>query len=205
MNSDKDKTIRYYEEHAEEFALSVSSVSEVPAFSRFLKLVQKHCDWPPRVLELGCGTGRDAKMMLENGFNVDATDASVEMVRIASSNMGQPARLMSFDCLEANDEYDAVWANACLLHLDRGELASVLPKISHALKTGGILYASFKEGNFEGVLSDRYFRFWKEGELRQVFSSAVPDLNILDVFTTDDAREQNDNIWLNVLALKGGS
>ena len=46
--------------------------------------------------------------------------------------------------------YDGVWANACLLHVRREDLPAVLGRLAEATRRGGLLYASFKEGDGEG-------------------------------------------------------
>ena len=76
---------------------------------------------PPqaRILELGCGGGRDAAVMIAAGFDVDPTDGTPEIVRIAEERLGRPVRVVHFDKLDALETYDAVWANASLLHVPR--------------------------------------------------------------------------------------
>ena len=103
-----------------------------------------------RILELGCGTGRDSARMVERGFDVDATDAAAAMVAKARERFDLPARQMRFDQLDAVDAYDAVWAHACLLHVARADMLAVLTAIRRALKGGGWHYASYKLGQGEG-------------------------------------------------------
>ena len=106
---------------------------------------------PPgaRILELGCGTGRDAARMIERGFAVDPTDGTRAMVVKANERHGVNAHQMRFDELEAVAAYDAVWAHACLMHCPSGELAGVVAAIHRALREGGLQYASFKAGEDE--------------------------------------------------------
>ena len=83
---------------------------------------------PPgaNILELGCGGGRDSARMAARGFTVDPTDATPGMVAKARENFGLPARVMRFEELHAIEVYDAVWAHACLLHVARVDLPSIL-------------------------------------------------------------------------------
>lgn len=103
-----------------------------------------------RVLELGCGAGRDAARIRQRGFALDATDGIPAMVAKANERHDLGARLMRFDELEANADYDAVWAHACLLHCPRAELPDVLSRIYAALRPGGYHQASYKLGDGEG-------------------------------------------------------
>jgi len=103
-----------------------------------------------RVLELGCGGGRDAGRIAERGFALDATDGSAAMAAKARERTGLAVRHMRFDELDAVAEYDAVWANACLLHVPRAEIAQVLGAIRESLRPGGWHFASYKLGTGEG-------------------------------------------------------
>lgn len=103
-----------------------------------------------RVLELGCGTGRDAARIAERGFDIDATDGIPAMVVKANERHDIGARVMQFGELSATNAYDAVWAHACLLHCPRDELPGVLSRIHAALRPGGLHYASYKLGDGEG-------------------------------------------------------
>lgn len=101
------------------------------------------------VLELGCGTGRDAARMIKRGFRVDATDGAAAMVRKAWERHGVEGRVLRFDELDADAAYHAVWANACLLHVPRTDLPAVLAAIHRALRPGGWHGASYKLGEGE--------------------------------------------------------
>jgi SAM-dependent methyltransferase len=69
--------------------------------------------------------------------------------------------------------YDGVWANACLLHVPRSELAQVLTLIWRALKPGGYLYASFKTGDAEGRDTfNRYYNYPSADWLRTNYADA---------------------------------
>ena len=103
------------------------------------------------ILELGCGTGRDAARMEARGFRVDATDGTPAMLVKAKQRYGIEARLMRFDELEACEVYDAVWAHACLFHVPQARLPDILSRIRKSLKPGGWQSASFKLGSQEGV------------------------------------------------------
>nr|WP_247711819.1 class I SAM-dependent methyltransferase [Qipengyuania qiaonensis] len=103
-----------------------------------------------RILELGCGGGRDAARMIERGFALDPTDGTPAMVHKANERFGVGARVMRFDELEADQTYDAVWANACLLHLARDDLPGILAAICRALVPGGWHFANYKLGDGEG-------------------------------------------------------
>lgn len=126
-----------------------------------------------RILELGCGAGRDAAAMLAGGFDVDVTDGSPAMAREAQKRLGRPVRVMRFEALTAIAEYDAVWTNAALLHVPRDALLGVLKRIYRALKSGGLHYASFKGGTREGRDTlGRYFNYPSPPYLEAIYRAA---------------------------------
>lgn len=142
-----DTTMKYYQQNASTFVEETVSANMHDAQARFLRMLPSHA----YILDFGCGSGRDAKAFLEQGYRVDAIDGSAELCRRASDLIGQPVKQMLFEDLSAVKQYDGIWACASILHLPRKELMSVLQKISDALKSGGILYTSFKYGEFEGI------------------------------------------------------
>ncbi len=128
-----------------------------------------------RVLELGCGGGRDAEAMLNSGFDVDPTDGTPEVAAKAEERLGRKVRVMRFDELSAIDAYDAVWANASLLHVPRHALPAVLGLIFRALKPGGLHFANYKGGGLEGRDSfDRYFNYMDVNALIDAYSRSSP-------------------------------
>jgi len=112
------------------------------------------------ILELGCGSGRDAAEMLARGFKVEPTDGSPAMAREAEKRLGRPVRVMRFEALAADAEYDAIWANGALAHVPRDALLGILKRIHRALKPGALFYASYKGGRREGRDTlGRYFNY----------------------------------------------
>ena len=148
-----DITLEYYAANAEAFASSTVDV----AFSSVQKCVEGLLQPGARVLDFGCGSGRDAKHFLEAGFAVDAVDGSPELCRIASELTGLPVRCMRFEELSAQSIYDGIWACSSILHVPSRQLLALLAKMAAALKPGGVVYTSFKLGEFEGVRNGRYF------------------------------------------------
>lgn len=109
------------------------------------------------ILDFGCGSGRDTKYFLEHGYQVDAVDGSMELCRIASEFTGIEVRQMLFQELQEKEKYDGIWACASILHVPKIELADILQKMCNAVKVDGVIYISFKYGNFEGEQNGRFF------------------------------------------------
>ena len=71
-----------------------------------------------KILDLGCGSGRDSKYFLSKGYDVVSVDGSIEICRLAEKYIGKYVRNIFFDELDYVNEFDAVWASASLLHVD---------------------------------------------------------------------------------------
>jgi 2-polyprenyl-3-methyl-5-hydroxy-6-metoxy-1,4-benzoquinol methylase len=156
---------------------------------------------PPggRILDAGCGSGRDAKAFAELGYEVEAFDASSEMVRLASRFTDLPIRLMTFEQITWAARFDGIWASASLLHVPRDSLSAVAQRLQRALTDGGVLYASFKHGDIEREKDGRRFTDMTEALLRAEFLPAT-SLELIDIWVSPDVRTgRSDELWLNAI------
>ena len=163
-----DDTLQFYRQNAEAYAKREIT-------SRFARLTKCLALLPrgAAILELGCGAGGDSAEMLARGFDVTPTDGSPEMAEVASRRLGRPVKTLLFQDLDAVDAYDGVWANACLLHVPRDQLANILALIHRALKPGGAFYASYKSGDGGGRDTlNRYYNYPTEDWLRATYAEA---------------------------------
>ncbi|WP_027668613.1 class I SAM-dependent methyltransferase [Rhizobium leguminosarum] len=140
-----DCTSAFYEENAEIYGKRARSLPK-QQLDAFLAALAPGA----AVLELGCGGGQDSAYMLSQGFDVTPTDGSTELAKQAEALIGRPVRVMLFQELDADSAFDGVWAHASLLHVPRSELPDVFARIRRALRTGGIIHATFKAGEAEG-------------------------------------------------------
>ena len=191
----KNSTLEYYDQNAEQFFKTTADVDFTGTQDRFLRYLGPGS----RILDLGCGSGRDTRYFLKKGYQVDATDGSAEICRLASEYTGIPVRQMLFNELDAEEEYDGIWACASILHLPEEELRDVMHRIGTALKEGGIFYTSFKYGDFAGERNGRYFRDFTEESFRE-FLKDFHEFRMTDQWITSDVRpNRGEERWLNVL------
>ena len=162
-------TLAFY---AREAAVYVASGEEDS--SRWLAAFMAALPAGARVLELGCGGGRDAAALLANGFDVRATDATPAMAAKAAERLGREVAVMRFDELCDVEAFDAVWANASLLHVPRPALPDVLARIFRALKPGGLHFASYKGGGTPGRdRLGRYFNYFDCASLVEAYAASA--------------------------------
>jgi SAM-dependent methyltransferase len=138
-------TLAFYASEAGEYVTARPTELD-PHLAEFLERLPTGAS----ILELGCGGGRDAAHMIERGFAVHPTDGVAAMAAQAEAWLSRPVGVMRFDELMAVDAYDAIVANASLLHVPQGGLVDIFGRIWRALKPGGHHFASFKTGLVEG-------------------------------------------------------
>lgn len=190
--------IGFYDQNAATYAARPreAPVARLSAFADLLPVAGA-------VLELGCGAGDDSAWLIERGFAVTPTDGSPAMARAAEAKLGRSVRVMPFSTLADVARYDGVWANACLLHVPRDDLADVLVRIHRALRQPGLFYASFKTGGEEG--EDRFGRYYNRPSpqwLKEIYLTAgFSALQIEAAAGGGYDGEPTD--WLHVWAMKG--
>lgn len=193
-----DKTLDYYNQNAYIFVANTVSVDLKKTQDKFLSRLRTG----NHILDFGCGSGRDTKYFLNKGYEVDATDGSEELCRIASEYTGIQVKQMLFQELDAHEKYNGIWACSSILHLPKEELKTVLKKMSTALKMNGVIYTSFKYSEFEGERNGRYFIDFTIDTFTD-FMQETDDLKIEDYWITSDARPgRGEEKWLNLILRK---
>ena len=199
MNMSDAITLNYYNSNAAVFSETTKNVD----FSEVQQIFTKHLSPDASILDFGCGSGRDTKYFLNNGYHVTATDGSGVICKMATDYTGIQVKQMLFEELDDRNQYDGIWACASILHLSKSDLFRVFHKMNKALKENGIIYTSFKYGEFEGERNERYFTDFTEDSLKE-FILQIPQLQIKEIWTTGDVREgRGDERWLNILICKG--
>lgn len=188
-------TLDYYNEHAQAFSESTLNVDFAAVQNKFLAKLPTGA----RILDFGCGSGRDAKYFLDCGFEVEATDGSFELCKLASAYAGIPVRHELFQELDQIAVYDGVWACSSILHASKAELPGILARVARALKPRGVMYTSFKYGDFEGERNGRCFSDFTEESFAELLAS-VPELELEELWTTGDVRPgRGEEKWLNLI------
>lgn len=199
QNSDLQKeTLDYYQSNAEKFFDDTVSIDLTDLYYPFLELMPE----TGLILDAGCGSGRDTRFFLRQGFDVVAFDNSSEMVKLASHFTGQDCLLLSFDDINFENKFDGVWACSSMLHVPKSNMINVLNKLCTALKHDGILYTSFKYGDDEVFRNGRLFSNYDEESFNAVITDQK-ELDILKYWKTNDLRPGREGEkWLNILLQK---
>ena len=194
----KEKTLEYYNQNDEAFINGTLNVDFSETQEKFLSYLKPG----DKILDFGCGSGRDTKYFLEKGFEVRAIDGSKKMCEFASQFTGINVKQLVFLDFDEKNQYNGIWACSSILHLNSIELLIVLKKIADALKPNGIFYTSFKYGTFEGERNGRFFNDMNETRFSELLEK-ISFLEVLENWVTEDVRTGHKNEkWFNVICKK---
>lgn len=189
--------MNYYDLNGQKFFDDTVNADMSSHHKKFLDLMPENGS----ILDAGCGSGRDVKKFKELGYDVSAIDGSLEMCKLASEYTGINVKHMQFQDIDFVNEFDGIWASASLLHVPSNELNLVLKNLKTSLKTNGILYASFKQGDFEGLRNGRYFNDLTEETAVEIFEKN--HFKVIETWITHDSRpDRKDEKWVNILVKK---
>lgn len=191
-------SVEFYNKNADEFYKGTVEADMSETYERFQEYLKKDS----HILDLGCGSGRDSRYFIDNGYRVTSADYSLEMVKRASELTKQQVLHLDMTEMDFKEEFDAIWACASVLHIPMKMIPKVLTNCHTALKDNGILYLSFKYGKGEIQRKGRHFSNFTENS----FSQLLKDLELFNVekfWKTSDVRPGRKNeFWLNVVLKK---
>lgn len=196
MGNDEQSTIDYYNKNAPVYIKRTFHVAMEECQNRFLQ----HLPIGSKILDAGCGSGRDAVAFIKKGYDVLGLDAAEEMVNYVRNELHIPVVKGLFQEMEFSEAFDGIWASASLVHVLPSQLADVLHRFWKALKPNGIIAISFKDG--EGVKHEtgRTFTYMNKESL----SEYLEDFQTLDYWY--HTPEKGINLlpckWLNLIARK---
>lgn len=172
-----------------------------------------------KVLDAGCGSGRDTGLFNEKGFKVTGLDISRNLLEEAKK------RYKGIDFVEGDmlklpfkdNTFDATWAHAAIVHFEEdGQVKMALSELHRTLKSGGVVHilvrAKKKDDSKTEVItdsiskSDRFYRNFTAEEMTNLMSDiGFTDIEISQYNESDmdaNKRPGEDIEWLLVLAKK---
>jgi len=157
-----------------------------------------------RIMDIGCGPGRDVKYFYDNGLDVIGVDTSSKLIHMARQKApGAIFALMDMrDVGNAYTNFDGIWSCGSFYHIEKKYALDALKGFYNVLRTGGQLYLSVKEGKTERFIKRKeflgerkFYAFYQMDELVNLIEKAG--------FTvTRTKKEYKKTIWLNVFAIK---
>ena len=191
-----DKNVEYYNINADSFFEGSVNADMSEVRHRLLKYIPDG----GRILDAGCGSGRDSKAFLDAGYDVVSFDASEEMCKRASNYIGKDVMNLRFEEISFDKEFDGIWACATLLHVPMDELPVIMKKLHNALKENGALYASFKYGEGTTLRGERKFSDFTEKSIVPLFETAGFEI-VSNIVGSDSRPGRESEKWVNVIGI----
>lgn len=170
-DNSEEKTLEYYNKHAWDWGEhhhELGNTRRIDELEKFRKLIPSG-----RIIEIGSGTGSDAKFFREHGYDYIGTDASRGLMKVAQERnpgvMFKNVRVQDLSPMFSEDEFDGFWCAAILLHLHKNELDAALKNIHTIVRDGGLGFISVKQGEGEAVDdTGRLFSYYSQTEFSKI-------------------------------------
>jgi SAM-dependent methyltransferase len=201
-----NRTIFYYDKYAKDLVKRYESANVDKIQQLLLEVFPNNSN----LLEIGCGSGRDANFMFENNYKITAIDASKEMILEAKKIhpllknflyvMTIPDEL-SFK----NNSFDGVYSIATLMHLEEKEIVKSIKKIYDILKDKGIFLfsVSLERDDINKKFKDskgRHFTTISKNKWLQLCNHI--GFKTLKTVITDDGLDRSGIVWLTCIMEK---
>lgn len=198
-------TLDYYNQNAASFDERTRHYDISPRLQAFVELLPRTENRVARILDVGCGPGREVQAFRKLGFDAMGIDGSREMIALAGT-ITPDARFehIAFHEIAFDNEFDGIWACASLLHVPADQIDDAMRRISRALRVGGVLYMSVKQGDGHRTHADgRFFNDYSEASLRELFARHVSFELIRIDHAPPDQNQSDRKSWLHALARAG--
>ncbi|WP_426416761.1 NUDIX domain-containing protein [Aestuariirhabdus sp. LZHN29] len=192
------QTVSYYDDHPQAYFDETLNNDMSVLRDRFLAEVSPS----GRILDLGCGSGRDSKFFLDRGFDVVPMDASEPLAKLAQNYLGCHVQVSNYQELSGKACFDGIWACASLLHCPEHQIYSVFSRCVDALRSRGVFYFSFKSGVSPRV--DSRGRFFNDYTLTKAKNliARFSELTVIDVWEEEKPLRGANQYWINGLVRK---
>ena len=200
------RTLTYYENNAK----YLSQRYESAIVDNIHTLLLKTFPITSRLLEIGCGSGRDASFMYQNGYDILALDGSMEM--IAEAKRFHPELSGRMEVVRIPDQlyfepssFDGIYSIATLMHLDKDAINHTIEKIEMILKPGGkfLFSVSIQRDDVDSHGKDTKGRHFTDmSEIEWVECCEKYGLQLEHSETTGDGLDRDGIVWLTCIVSK---
>ncbi|MEZ7891523.1 MAG: class I SAM-dependent methyltransferase [Candidatus Wallbacteria bacterium] len=199
--------MEYYNKFANDYYKTTGTLDAVPLCSCLVNAIKERaggCQKSFNVLDLGCGSGRDSYYLAGLGFKVFSIDKSEKLLGLAKNAVNYDSDLfVKFLCADflalpfKSNFFDAVLAQASLLHLPKNKLRGAFMEVKRSIKPGGFFYFSLKRGAGESFDDKgRFFSYYTDEEV----ITALSDTGFSVISRSDSKSLDNRDItWLGYL------
>ena len=191
-----NNTIEFYNLNADNYYCATIDADFSSAYKRFLSYIPKN----GRIMDMGCGSGRDVVAFSELGYDATGLDASDSMAQLARANLGIKVIVADMVKWISETPFDGVWCCASLVHLHNDEINLFLNNLHKNLRKGGALFVSVKEGIITGYDEEgRYIRNFTREEIVKLLEQK--GFEVKEIWQTADKLGRSNLKWINLIAL----
>lgn len=196
------RTLAHYDERAESFWEGTRDHDVTQNYEALLGALGNRTGL--RILDFGCGPGRDLVALSALGHVLTGLDATPSFVQMARERSGCVVLQQSFFELNLPENtFDGVFANASLFHVPRGTLPRVLSELRRALAPGGVLFCSNPRSfdrDREGWNGERYGSYLTIAGWRSVIEAA--GYGVERAYLRPEGKPPEEQPWLALVARK---
>lgn len=190
--------MNYYNQNAKLYFDSTVNVDMSNLQNYFLAYLPQSGE----ILDIGCGSGRDAKVFMDKGYQVLPLEPAEDLAILAKEYLKIDISSEKINDINYENRFIAAWACASLLHLPFSEMPNALTRIYKSLKAGGYLFLSLKYGDKEEFRKGRFFCDYNEDKFESLNYQAI-GFNLIEYTISHDKRVGRESeSWLNVLLRK---
>ncbi len=186
----------YYKNNKESFINSTINCDMSYQYNLFEKYLSENTK---TILDIGFGSGRDS-FYFSKKYEVYSIDPVEEFCEFVINKGLKNVYNTTINDFNIHIKFDGIWACALLLHIKYNDLIYIFNKCYDLLNENGIMYASFKYGNFEGILNEGYFTYLNEDRFQEIIKYTKFD--VLELSITQDVRDTAKPKWLNIILKK---
>jgi 2-polyprenyl-3-methyl-5-hydroxy-6-metoxy-1,4-benzoquinol methylase len=188
----------YYNANAADYFAKTVNLDVTALYTDFLGELHKG----DKILDVGCGSGRDSKAFLDMGYDVTSVDGSIKLAKLASAYIGREVLVRDFKEILYADEFNGIWAMSSLLHLPKKDTLQVYKNLFNALKINGIMYVCYKNGDSEREDGNRLFNDYTEEQFREFIGTNFTNILINKTWMTGSVAANSKDQFVNILMKK---
>lgn len=205
MQKPEEITISSYDQTVDEYIKNTDHRHPEKEGQKFLD----YLDDKKRILDLGCGYGRDSKIFSDKGLEVTGADLSTKMIDRARQKFSSIIfQVMDVRDLKFDDEsLDGIWANSVYFHISKTDFIKSLKEAYRVLKKDGVFYLSMKLGEGEVLEKDeryngveKFWSFYSQSELEKMLTK--DNFEILDSYVVDRNDDYTTNPYIKIFCKK---
>lgn len=153
-----------------------------------------------KILDLGCGVGKEAYLFKTQGYDVTAIDGSSYWCQEINKRLKLNATCMDIRGIDYDSEFSGIWCNSVIQHISKPDAQVVFNKCYTALRQSGVFFVSFKDKYFPSPEDQRTYELYTNDEIIDMAKNAG-----LKLFKKWDKQDSlgRDVVWNCYLFIKG--